>query len=233
MKKVVAQIALITLALSFSFFSFGQRTSDIGIGLSTDQQQRFIFEYRKPIKEKWRLTLGAVYGHYNYRSGGRIVAFSDSLAELQSSSSTVHKGSLRIGVDRQFGNSIFSIGTDLLLNYKSRYNYYHSLEYTQDTSGISLPYIYGGYSPEGGFTAYRIHYLGAGLQITGKMDLPINDKFSLNLFVGPAISLNSSFKIDNIMDPNNELEYLNDMPRISTLDLDLVAGIGLKYAVGK
>jgi hypothetical protein len=145
----------------------------------------------------------------------------------------INNASVRIGADRQFGNSIFSIGADLILLYKSRLSYYYNEEYTIDSTGMNPPQYYSNYASFNDFTMYKVHYLGAGLQITGKMDVPINERFSLNLFAGPAASLNTSFKINNIVDPNDELEFLNDQPRISTLDFNLVAGIGLKFAVGK
>ena len=209
MKKSLALIVLITFALSLSFSSYGQRNTDIGLSLSSDKEQRFIFEYRKPIQEKWRLTLGAAYGNHTYRYSNVLASFTDTSITLEDYNSHVNKGSLRVGADRQIGNSIFSIGGDILLYYKSTYNTYRN--------GL----------------AFNIHYLGAGFQITGKMDVPINEKFHLNLFAGPALSVSSSFRIDNIVDPDSQIGFLADQPRITSLDFNLVAGIGLKYALGK
>ena len=45
--------------------------------------------------------------------------------------------------------------------------------------------------------------------------------------------MSSSFRIDNIVDPDSQIGFLADQPRITSLDFNLVAGIGLKYALGK
>ena len=230
-------IILIIICSSISNISYCQRSSDLGIMLSTNDLNRLILEYRKPFSEEHRFKIGASYGESsNQDPWERIIAVNDSLFTERVTTNSIKAVNLRFGVERQIKASMFSFGADLLIGYRSttrsRKNSYMLLG---NAGSWRNPHPYlnpEGFDPKE--SQIRRHFIIPGLQWHLSMELPLGSKeqLFLNIVYAAQLGMERHLKDTDILDPLNEYEDLESAPTLTLFNAHSRFGIGLKYKLG-
>lgn len=222
------------IGLLFVLPSIAQEKGDLGILISTSETARISLEYRKPIGEKYKFKIGLTQGSTglnNWGYDGQIVAISDSAVSERNFYKSGSQSGLRIGAERQFGNSMFSIGGDLILGYKNeRSTYRYSVKYLQE-DGSWNQHSVSSYDPaiEGNLnSSITRHYLVAGARISINMDVPLGGGFLLNLSAASNLGMPIYMGASNVSDPN---DFFLGTPPFS-IDLTSTFGIGVRYVFG-
>ncbi len=232
------QTAILSLGLITSSIGFGQDSlkHDIGITLSTYEHQRIGLDYRLSLNEKWKFRLGAVYGasYSNFFSTGKIVSVTDSLMTHRKHQSGSNSGTLKIGAERQLGESLFSLSADLIIGYRNSYSGYYN-NYTElDSNGnwSSQTYIptIDLNQPLGDSTRSQItrHYLIPGLAIGANFNIPIKKRFELSISASGILTSPVFLKATNIHDPYNEFSTAN----VTTIDFNSTISASIRYKFG-
>ena len=225
--KTLSQVGLLVICLT-ALNIHAQRTPDIGFQVSSNNDAKMILEYRVPVMEKWTFNLGTAYGQYsNWPSSGTIVHASDSTVTQRRYTSHMNMGTLRFGMERQMGTSMFSFGADIIVGYRNINRKYSNLEIVLDSSGNwngpSIYHFTGSGDPD--YAQSTSHYITPGIQVSAKMDIPLGNRFFLNLFANNLMSSDLKFSETKVIDPHGEFAG----PDIFTLDMQMSAGIGLRY----
>ena len=235
--KIFKITTTLTLMLMYQFSMFSQTTSDIGIFISTVNENKLKIEYRKPLNEKYNLKLGIGYGT-NYSSifsgSGDIYNATDSLIITHSKNYSESKFGLQIGLDRQIKSSPFFVGLDFIMSYKKstymlterNYELNENGDWTYEYYNHSMNNDFGGgYSIDSIYGHTNVHYIIPALQLSIGVDLPLNERFLVNLSfansMGVAVNVGESYKSD----PLNELGYLKSTVLVNRSQF----GIGLRY----
>ena len=225
---------LIIIVALLSFYTLNaQQNRDFGFIYNTYNLNRINLDYRQLLGEKYKLKIGAVIGQgaSSPFNKGDIVFGSDSLITYRYNVHNTTQFSLKIGGERVLGNSIFSIGADVLLSYRDEKNYIHYSDYVYDDS-LKLWKDYSEYNPNGmGFknpdnSKVRRGYFVPQLQFSFLMDVPITERLYLNLFVGGVFSFPIFIKESHKYDPLNELTLPTSL---TTFEMSSQAGIGLRF----
>lgn len=237
MKLVKSFIILFVISYLFGADVNAQNKSDFGVLMS--KNNRFTFEYRKLIKEKYRFKIGISTGSMLDDSNHdgtshidrNIVLGSDSLIIERVYSCIKNDVSIKFGLEKQIKSSLFSYGLDLFVGYQaSKEEYYnqntfHSIDGNWEASESEPNPMLSSTSAEA-----TSHYIVPGLQFNFMMNVSLSERFVLNLFVAQKLTTNALFigeKIDQ--DPYNEFTS----SRVITVDVDVMAGIGIRYQIGK
>lgn len=216
--------------------SIAQEKGDIGIIFSTSNSNsaKLAIEYRKPMSEKFNFKIAATYGdgaNYFWSNNGRIVSVSDSAVTELNYYEYGSQVGLRFGAERQFGNSMFSIGADLNIDYRRTNSfYYNNTTYLQENGSWDITPI-GGYSYFGDEplnSNISRHYLVPGARLNFNMDIPMGKSFLLNLSAIGIFQLPIYMGESQKKDPN---DYFIGIPA-TTFDLNTNLGIGLRYKIG-
>ncbi len=195
-------IKLVTLLLLLSSTVHAQRTSDIGILFSTDNESRLTLEYRKPIWEKYNLKFGATIGnqHSSLFAPWAISQSSDSLILFHRTNTNGNEYNLKLGIERSIRSSPFSVGLDLLLGYKDEYQTTSVRYYSLHSSG-KWDYTYFGENDastsnpkiDTTFGQLTYQYFKPALQLNLGLDLPLAKRFTVNLSYQYAVGLLVNF----------------------------------------
>lgn len=226
---------LVLLLFIAPFFSISQTKGDIGFIYNTFSLNRINLDYRKPIGEKYKFKIGAVIGTNSstFNEPKNIVFGSDSLITFQDNVFSANQFSLKIGAERKLGESMFSIGTDLLFSYRDEkkwiyeYNYLHndSLNNWQlQTANNSNGYGFNNTTN----SKVRRGYFVPQLQFYLSMDIPVVSNLYLNLFVGGVFSFPIFINESQKNDPFNDYPIPTN---VNTFEMSNQAGIGLRYAL--
>jgi hypothetical protein len=210
---------------------------DIGALISSSNQARLGIEFRKPLGEHYKFKLGATYGSsYNYfgaLANGEIISVNDSLIVERISESSYNQGGIRIGAERRFKTSMFSVGADLNINYRQRLriNYNRNTYLGEDGIWSSQSFPTSNFSPFEDPAASRIteHFIVPSFRVSFNMDVPLGKSFLLNLYAAGSFGAPIYMGNTGLIDP--ESEFIGSPPSI--IDFDTQAGIGLRYLIGK
>jgi len=228
-------IKIVTLLLLLNSTVHAQRTSDIGILISTDNESKLTLEYRKPIWKKYSLKFGTTYGstHSSQFAPWAISQASDSLHIFNRNNSNENQYNLKIGIERILKSSPFSVGLDLLFGYKD-VSYTKSVRhFTLDTTG-KWDYTYFGekdantLNPKLDTTFGQIifRYFKPALQLNLGLDLPLAKRFTVNLSyqhsVGLLINMSETQINNNTI---NTFDYINN----EKFTFNYRFNVGLRY----
>lgn len=237
-----------TRVLSFLLYlfitsSFAQAQSDLGLIFSRNNYGNIGLEYRHGINEKSMVTAGVFYGSYNSyfsSSGSKVISASDSIVILRKYHSAHDGFSLRLGYAKEVIN-MFSLGGHILLDYQRSYTGSNDIFTTKDIDGSwSLPTTYNQYTVYSGspeitqdttWAGVYHHYFKPGIQLYASMNIPLGDRFLLNLSAACAMQYWIYLGESQLHDPNNEFAY--DPGSIFSFDTRLNIGLRYKFGVGK
>jgi hypothetical protein len=220
-----------------------QSQGDLGVLLSSDDNTRWGVEYRHSFAEQYQFKLGVTHGEFStYINPPRIVFASDSVVIQKEKQFYGSQWGIRIGGERQLKKSMFALGADLNLSYRSRSIINSLSAQKMDDNGIWLdarivdstannwsassnnPVVFW----EDGFAQLKQHFFVPALRITFNMDVPIGDAFFINF------SLATSYAIPIYMGRsegyNAESIYHGNPP--TSFEFETVGGIGLRYNIG-
>lgn len=221
------------MGIAFLSPTFSQEKGDLGFMVTTSDRSKISLEYRKPVLPKLHLTIGATYGsdyYYYSRSSTDIIEITDSTFVQRAYQGGTTQAGIRIGVERQMKESIFSFGVDLNLNYRRRINTnYNTTYYYDDQNGI---YDEGaGYFPafdDGSYSSITRHYLVPGLRGTFNMNIPLGESFILTLSSAVTFSTPVYMGATSIIDPDQQFIGTSNF----IFDMSTNLGIGLRYNIG-
>lgn len=226
------RLALLILLSGVNCFSYAQTTGDLGIVFSSLEEFRFGIEYRKPINAKLRYKIGATQG-----GSGNVLSPNYELYELTDSTfSTRHftnqitSTNLRIGLERNLGISIFSIGFDLNLGYqnvqseRANRNWILNSEGEWEESGLA-PFFQG--NEELLSAQITRHYFTPTARLSLNMDAPLGKGFILNFSISSNFGVPIYMGATNVIDPLTE--YVGVPP--TTINWSTYLGAGLRYAI--
>ncbi len=252
MKNYVIK-ALTLVAILCADLAYSQERGDIGIVISTADNSQLALEYRTAQKGQYNWRIGFATGREYDSEWGyspyRIISASDSLIvyDHQRNSSTFQ--TLRIGHERQFKSSIFSVFTDLTLGYQSKIFYKHNSPYVLTDKGWNFGSFsesdtvgdvnllpgqdFGYYHPivagYSNYQSYRQHFLVAGMRVGLNMDLPIKKAFIIHTGVACHFSTPFYMGTTKIHDLSGNL-VIYTPPSIFNFKMN--AEIGIRYVFG-
>ena len=223
--------------------SFGQNQSDIGLIFSRNNYGNIGLEYRHGISEKSMVTAGVFYGSYNSyfsSSGSKVISASDSIV-IQRKYHSAHDGfSLRFGYEKEVIN-MFSLGGNILLDYQRSFAGSNDSFITKDPEGNwSYPSVYSMYTihsepqystQDSTWAGVYHHYFKPGVQLYASMNIPLGDRFLLNLSAACAMQYWIYMGESQLHDPNDEFAY--NPGSIFSFDTRLNIGLRYKFGVGK
>ena len=206
--------------------------SDIGVLLTTASYSRVGVEWRKPINEKWKFNLGAMYGSsspFSFFNSGQIIDANDTLVTHRKYDSYSNYVYIMSGAEMQFGESMFSIFGNLMVGYRiTNQRYYNSYTSKDSLGEWGYPFPTIDYL-DNDYATRNTHHIEPRIQIGFNMDVPIGKRFLLNLRVMNNLGTSFYLTSTKIQDPNNEFhDYSNSF----YLNYDINAGIGLRYKFG-
>jgi hypothetical protein len=222
------------ISLLFLAPSFAQEKGDLGLIISTSRYNKLALEYRKPFAEKYHFRLAATYGEIGnpfWYNQGQIIHVSDSIVVARSFYKNGYQTGLRFGVERQLKNSMFSVGTDLSVDYRqSRSTYRSRISYLQDDGSWEegLPTtVFENFDDPSNSRITR-HYLVAGARLSLNMNIPLGKSFLLNLAASGTYGLPIYMGATRIQDPLDD--FIGTPPSITEFDTRF--SIGLRYIFG-
>ena len=209
---------------------------DIGITLSTLDHQRIGLDYRLKLNDHWKFRIGGAYGnrYSNVFNRGVVSTVTDSLITFRKHQSESTTATLKLGTERRFGQSMFSVSADILLSYQN-YDFGYSNSFSElDTNGLWISQTrfqsIGPYSFTGDTTSSRItrHYLLPGLMLGANMDIPIKKRFVLSLNASGILRGSVFLKSTNLHDPYDEF---SKQPG-SIINFDTALSATIRYRFG-
>lgn len=222
--------SLIMLSVLLYSFTFSQSSPNLGLLISADKFERMSLQYRLPIKEKLRLNVSGTFGWENKFGNAYVTSFNDSVINFQRNNSNKQIAGLKIGIDRRLKESIFSIGTDLIFRYTVQNNSILDEFIVQDSTTFETNSYVSNFNSIENAAIYKTYGWQSGIQLSIKADIPINEKFKLNLYtsITGIVDVNSSVR--EISDPNNKFDTNNWVPN-SIIEISATAGVGLFYSL--
>ena len=222
------QTLLYVLLIFSSAILYGQKPAELGIHFSRNNTRNVMLDFRLPVGEKYHLKFGATYGFYGTWPGGStIISTTDSSYTNKTNYSSNYHGALNFGATRQFGTSVFSLNSDLNIGFRSSKKNYREYTYVLNESGdYESATVYGSIfePPINGSEATNYH-LYFGLLFGGAMNLPVGNRFVIELSLGgygtyyTPVGQKIEYDNLNVIEPND----------VSFFNLDVVASIGLRY----
>lgn len=236
MKNLRTPILVLTLMVTTNTFSQDNFKHDIGMTLTSYNNQRVGIDYRLGLNEHWKFRTGAFYGAYysNFFSTGEIVTVTDSLITHRKNQNGSNTGTLRIGAERKLGQSLFSLSADVIIGYRNSHSGYYN-NYTElDSNGIwssqTRIQSFDFEQPLGDSTRSQIkrHYIIPGLAIGANFNIPIKNRFELSISASGLVSTPLFLKATDITDPYGEFSTAN----VSTINFNSTISGTLRYKFG-
>lgn len=217
-----------------------QRRGDLGILFSSDELSRIGLEYRMPIGDRYRLRATLLAGsHYTtpyYHNTANVVLASDTAVVYRNTYQFSNQYMLRLGGERQFGASVFSIGADAMLGYRKRSYYAFNTAQTLNEAG-NWEYDYSYFEQDNGggaiatsdHTYYWTHNLRPGLRLSLSADLPLGDAFLVHFSAAGAAMANMYIGADG--DVPEEPFFTNNL-NFTHFFFETSANVGIRYKFG-
>lgn len=219
------------LALILTASAFSQKTSDISFIFSTELQYAGSFEYRKPLNQKYTFKIGLLQGGSitpsPYSVEKQFTYVSDSLIIERSKNGMQNNTTLKFGLEKQMGTSLFSFGADILLGIGWNHESFHNTRNEMNDSGVwnvIQP------TPENNLivdnpTSRTTNYFKPGIQAHISLNVPLKDRFFIHLHFTPTLYSAIYMGESNKYDPLNEFD--DNHP--TTYELTTQMGVGLRY----
>lgn len=229
--KMNKMYVVLLICSILSVKGYSQQKSDIGLTITNDKSSALMVEFRKPFAEKYHFIISASRGGDSFNEISNIMYANDTSVTERNYGKITSSSFLRIGVDRQIKTWMFYYGADLLLGYHSNERFSSSKTSTLDIDGIWKTNTYNGsaYFAEREFGGVKDHYFVSGLQLNVSMDVPLGDKFLLNLKYASQFAVYQYIKSTDRIDPLNEYGGYDK----GGFSYDSRFSIGLKYKLGK
>lgn len=230
------KIIFVFIFIGNLFQTNAQRTSDLGFIYGSSDLYRMNLEYRKPIKEKSRLKFGLSIGSANspsFNYSSQIREVTDSLIVSRNYTQSSFQFTLKSGFERQIKTSMFSYGVDILFGYKERdEGYYQTKEVlTPEGSWANEElFTFTNYETDPLRSLRTTKYIVPGLQLNFSMDIPIEDRLFLHLFVSQILTSPIYLSEKIIQNPLNEFPNYSKSYIINSQNQ---IGIGLRYKFKK
>jgi len=225
-------VKLIIFASSFCFLSpsFAQRSSDLGVKISTNSTNQIALEYRIPTAEKSYWRLGASYGIKS--NGGlnyaKVVAATDTSYTERRYIDKQKWATVRFGIGKQLKSSFFSFTVDALLAYTNWRSDYNNQTIKTPVSSPSQNIQYWEPIQDPQPTLATRHYILPGAQMGLALNVPISNRLLFN--ASASASVQSGILVDQSIetDPLNEVNqrHLEDIVANGYLSL----GVRYKFA---
>lgn len=233
LKSTLLFLVLIATANANSQESFKH---DIGLTVTSYENQRVGLDYRLSLNDHWKFRAGAFGGsHYsNFFSSGEISEVTDSLITFRKYMGGSNDATLKLGAERRFGASLFSIHADVLIGYRNS-TYGYSNDYSElDSSGVWITqYGFPNFDidqPLGDSTRSQItkHYLVPGFQLGANINIPIKNRFELTVSATGVMSSPIFLKSTNVTDPYGEFSNA----KFTYFDFNTSISATLRYRFG-
>jgi len=220
-------LLLTAFALLTIIPAFAQRSSDLGVQISTNNMQRLSLQYRAPVGEQLFFRLGGSYGidAYDYWSNGEIISASDSSVTERNYDNQEVFGSLTAGFEHQSSSSLFSFYGDVIVTYGNDQSSYSNSTQVLRPNGV-WEYDFSDLgSASRQHAQVTRHFLRPGGQLGLAMNVPVGENFLLNLHVAGSLQTSILLAETDKINPLNEFGSGNQ----STIDFNSFVGIGLRY----
>lgn len=222
-------LLILLLIVNFSTQAQTDTSSDIGLSYGSYDLNRVNLEFRKPLKDKWKLRLGITAGS-SYSSpwynSSNILSVTDTLVTERLRIDNRTQFTFLTGVERQLRESVFSVSADLLFSYLQVTDGFYSKQ-TELNSNNEWEVVTNNWEKENDLRSTRkTNYFTPGVQLKFAMNLPIRERFILHASIGgifnSPIYLNESIQND----PLNEFK-----PHTKTTIFNFTnqANIGIRY----
>lgn len=231
------------------FVGFAQEKGDLSVILSSNRTSQYSLEYRTTQKNKYLWRFAYQYGEQYWSNGDYrpewIISASDSLIVFRLGGSKRLNHSIRFGLERQFGNSIFSMATDVIIGFQLRTSYAYNSPYillgtdwkhaqfisSEEENSDDNPDTHSFYPTViGDPNLYyeRQHFFAPGIRFGANMDLPIGSALVFHAgiyssFTAPIYMGRTTF-VDN---PGTHYGTPS-----ANLNFDLNAEVGIRYNIG-
>ena len=226
------------MMLSLVGYSQDSLKHDIGLEASFLTSKRIGIDFRTSLNDHWRLRFGGYYGSQNSYpfDSGNIINVTDSVITRRKYQFNSNNFTIKVGGQRRFKTSLFSLTTDILLTYLNTRETYSNNFSILDSSGNwtdATYYQIDNSNPVLGEDDAQVirHYLTPQIAVGVIMDVPIKRRFMLSLGVegiaGTSLYLRSSDKVD----PLNEFE--EPSAGSFNFDFNMSASIAIRYRFGK
>ncbi len=210
-----------TILLSIIFSaSFAQLKSDIGLRATVGYDKQVSFDYRWYNKDSLRFVVGADYVHTNiWPSNPQVVDASNTFVKFESRHESIARPNFRFGIEKtlkKHPNVYF--GVSVLTGYTQR-NYHTSFHVDTLTEN-------GQWQPKEldidelpNTTSFKEHFISAGGLLVIGWDVPITERFLINLNLAQTLTAEMQVGPTNPAQPE----------RINLLNADTRLGLGLRY----
>lgn len=230
--KTLQTILVLSSLLFFSSQISAQSNPDLGVRLTTSDYSRFQLEFRKPLSEKYTFRIGSSLGLGNGYHYDVVSASNDSVVTMREKVQWGYYGDLRFGLERNLKWKNFSLHADLILGYRriehQNWNSFSMLDSNNVWTSLNYdPYNSG--NPLDVAAKSTEHYFGGGLCAGISYNIPLSNRFILNL------NANYTGMVLFTVAYNETADLLNEFNDGSgtTFELYANAGIGLRYVFGK
>ena len=234
MFQTIKKLAL-TLVVFFTaqFSVLAQTERDLGILFSGLEGNGIALEYRQMMGDTYRMRLGLTYNSNNNLTNSfydEIVMVSDSLITQRVAVFNQNDVGIRFGFLNQVSESVFSVGADLNVAYRSlREGYY--LQQTQlNPNGrweINPTTAFPPFDNPGGSYVTR-HFLGPTIRLAINADVPLGTSALVHFEIAYGANLPIYMGASNVQLQPNEIVGTP----ATTFNAMLSAGLGLRYKLG-
>ncbi len=227
----------LAFALGSASIGLGQVRQDLSLRYELGSDRQLILEHRAPFANKFMIITGLTYagngnvdGSYPWWSQlPDIYNGSDTLIEMREPQVSRSGGDLRFGISRQIRWPIFSVRADVFSGYRREITDILSDYYEIQSSGTWIST-----SPPVSVSnrALRtVHRLNAGAMLSVHLDLPLGNRFFVNLFAAGSFTNNRVIAEEVVWDPLGE--FTSPVWPGSSSDFNLRCGGGVRYRFGK
>ncbi|MEX1002383.1 MAG: hypothetical protein WDZ35_09745 [Crocinitomicaceae bacterium] len=225
--NILKTTLFITVCLS-TYLCNAQKGVELGIHFSQNDTRKALLDVRFPLGEKYTLKVGGAYGYYrNWPGHSAVLHTTDTTYTQQSTYYSNYYGAFVIGASRQLGESVFSITSDLSVGVRHSKKGYNQSTYTLNEAGEweYEPVSWSLLEPNPNGSEVINYHLYMGLFLGGTMNLPVGDRFVIELLLGSYNTyytpVGQTIKSDNlnVVEPNDH----------SFFNFDALGSIGVRY----
>lgn len=230
----IKRTLILFLLINHSFgYSQEDLRNDFGLLISTENNSKLAFEYRKAKNEQFLWKMGLTYYASNSGLGeSEIFYASDSLVTMRNIHHQTVMGGLRFGFDKQIKSSYFYWGGDLNVNLLQKKTTFRNNNYSLNEMGIwenQNLYFDGSDNPDPVYAFLNEFFLHTSLRGHLSMNIPLGKSsllvLSYSCGMGVPLFMAEKTKIDPLDEFGNRSGY--------TFDLYSALGAGLRYQIPK
>lgn len=226
---IVLKKILAFFVLMFSVTSFSQNRNDLGYLYSTDYNTTNTLEFRHLMDNGYHFKFGGFLGNdmdYSYRES--IISSTDTSVTFENYYKNTSNYGVKIGLEKQMSTSIFSVGGDLNLTYRSV-----TQEFSYRTTYLTLDsiYLFEPFDVNNVLfqnSSYIIQqFLVPSLRLSFMMNVPLGDAFLINFNISSSLGVPIYMGAKTVVDSKNKFATPGTI-----FDLNTGFGLGLRYILG-